>query len=104
MNAYEQKQAARKARFYFLAQAASAELDKISGGKRAADYEACLVEAFNDVLGGRSVKEFDSFDDYWAEFDAAFWYDSQDSGEDTLDAYEHIKSLFIKAVEAAGGC
>ncbi|SER36091.1 hypothetical protein [Halopseudomonas bauzanensis] len=55
-----------------------------------------LVEAVDDVLGGRSVREFESFEDFWAEFDAAFWYESQDAGEDTLESYDYIKKIFMK--------
>lgn len=56
--------------------------------------KATLENAVNELLDGRPVSDFDSFEAFWEEFDAFFWYEAQDAGEDCSSQRDDIHAIF----------
>ena len=60
---------------------------------KAAD-NVTLNNMVEEVLDGRSITDFDTFEEFWEELDALYWYDAQDAGESCLADKDEFETIF----------
>lgn len=57
-------------------------------------HQESLEIAVSEMLDGRAASEFDTFEEFWEELDALFWYDAQDAGESCSADKEEFEAIF----------
>lgn len=53
-----------------------------------------LSNIIAEVLDDRSIADFDTFEEFWEELDALFWYDGQDAGESCSADKDEFEAIF----------